>query len=257
LQAKRVGPPRGYQCALSGPLNQQRLGCICPGSDNQQAGYRNPTHCAAYKPLKDKHKKQLIDAGAPEQVVEKQAKELDDLAALEDKQLQQQEAVMKKKEAAALAKAEKEAKEKMDAAADEETRAAVTAQYQKDVAAQKAKHAAGRKAQRGKLNERLAKRKAAMANKHKQELEEKAPQAAVVAEQQEEEREKFDAMKKQLHASQEELAEEKAKHQLEHKTKQLKTIIAVVVSLLLLSCLGNFALTFFAINFDRPSSRRQ
>ena len=165
------------------------------------------------KKMKDKHKKQLIDAGAPEQVVEKQAKELDDLAALEDKQLQQQEAVMKKKEAAALAKAEKEAKEKMDAAADEETRAAVTAQYQKDVAAQKAKHAAGRKAQRSKLNERLAKRKAAMANKHKQELEEKAPQAAVVAEQQEEEREKFDAMKKQLHASQEELAEEKAKHQ--------------------------------------------
>ena len=35
----------------------------------------------------------------------------------------------------------------------------------------------------------------------------------MVAEQQEEEREKFDAMKKQLHASQEELAEEKAKHQ--------------------------------------------
>ena len=103
------------------------------------------------------------------------------------RKLQQQEAVMKKKEAAALAKAEKEAKEKMDAAADEETRAAVTAQYQKDVAAQKAKHAAGRKAQRSKLNERLAKRKAAMANKHKQELEEKAPQAAVVAEQQEEE----------------------------------------------------------------------
>lgn len=91
---------------------------------------RDAKKAAAQKRLEErrkmmaaKHKTELVDAGAPVEVAEKQLKELDELAALEAKQLEQQETVMKKKEAKALAELEKEEQARLGEAENEELRA--------------------------------------------------------------------------------------------------------------------------------------
>ena len=75
------------------------------------------------KAMAAKHKRELMDAGAPAEVAEKQIKELDDLAQLESKQLGQQDHVIKKKEAAALAELKAKAEAEAAEAENEEVRA--------------------------------------------------------------------------------------------------------------------------------------
>ena len=211
---------------------------------------RDAKKAAAQKRLEErrlkmaaKHKTELIDAGAPVEVAEKQVKELNELAALEAKQLQQQEAVMKKKEAAALAKQAEEEAAQMATAETDDVKAQVAADFAKNNAALKKKNADSRSKQRSKLNDRLAKRQKQLQAKHTTELEEVAPEAVIVSEvqvrcvfpsptvsasshqlplmrvhvllfaSQSEERAALAAMTKALTATQEELAAEKAKHQ--------------------------------------------
>lgn len=75
------------------------------------------------KAMAAKHRRELMDAGAPAEVAEKQMKELDDLAQLESKQLGQQDHVIKKKEAAALAELKAKAEAEAAEAENEEVRA--------------------------------------------------------------------------------------------------------------------------------------
>lgn len=77
------------------------------------------------KAMAAKHKRELLDAGTPPEVAEKQMKELDDLAALEAKQLEQQNNVMKKKEAAALEALEAKRAAEAEKAEDEQARAEI------------------------------------------------------------------------------------------------------------------------------------
>ena len=201
------------------------------------------------KAMAAKHKRELMDAGAPAEVAEKQMKELDDLAQLEAKQLEQQDHVIKKKEAAALAELKAKAESEAAEADNEEVRAEMVAanlschfsvampvlqyvlwqfvglthgcaavrmqaaKYRRDQEEIKKKTTQARQKQRSKLNERLSKRQQQLDKKHRAELEAVAPEAVQLAEQHSEERAALAELQQKLTATQEELAAEKAKHQ--------------------------------------------
>jgi len=182
--------------------------------------------------MQEKHKAELEAAGVKKEEVEAQINEIKQLESIEDKHRQMQEAQLAKKEAAELEAQQAAMAAEMAAANDEEERKAVAENYQKQVEATKAKLAEEKKGKRGRLNERLAARKAALADKHASQLKDNDKAASVLADQQSE-REQLDAAaaassltKAEFEAEQadfeKQLEEEMASHQKQLEELQTK-----------------------------------
>jgi len=169
--------------------------------------------------LAEKHKKELANAGVPEEVAAEIVKQEEETADKEFKQREAQEEQMDKKHAEEAKAEESALQAKLKAAEeakDEAAKVAIVREYQETQQALAKKQAADRKAKREALNARLERKKKAMKNKHKEQVADCAGERAVeVLAEQETAKTKLDSQSAALTASKAEIAAEREKHQKE------------------------------------------